>query len=85
MGWRLPIPDMGRCWQEWVDNGSFQCHDGSGRPRATDQDKLIVRSAVTALDSSLSNIRRTTCTRVPTMTIHRRLIEQNLCSYRPLY
>ncbi|GFV21302.1 HTH_Tnp_Tc3_2 domain-containing protein [Trichonephila clavipes] len=19
-----------RCWQEWVDNGRFQCHDGRG-------------------------------------------------------
>ncbi|GFW64811.1 HTH_Tnp_Tc3_2 domain-containing protein [Trichonephila clavipes] len=24
-----------RCCQEWVDNDRFQCHDGSGRPRAT--------------------------------------------------
>ncbi|GFX08750.1 transposable element Tc1 transposase [Trichonephila clavipes] len=24
-----------RCWQEWVDNGRFQRHDGSGRSRAT--------------------------------------------------
>ncbi|GFX05432.1 uncharacterized protein TNCV_1007541 [Trichonephila clavipes] len=24
-----------RCCQEWVDSGRFQCHDGSGRPRAT--------------------------------------------------
>ncbi|GFW12504.1 HTH_Tnp_Tc3_2 domain-containing protein [Trichonephila clavipes] len=23
------------CWQEWVDNGRFQRHDGSDRPRAT--------------------------------------------------
>ncbi|GFS84533.1 hypothetical protein TNCV_4606991 [Trichonephila clavipes] len=40
-----------RCWQEWVDSGSFQRHDGSGRPRATadQEDRLIVRSAVTAL------------------------------------
>ncbi|GFY06000.1 HTH_Tnp_Tc3_2 domain-containing protein [Trichonephila clavipes] len=61
---------------EWVENGRFQRHDGSGRIR--------VRSAVTASDSSLSTIRRTTRTRVSTMTIHRRLIEQNLLSYRPL-
>ncbi|GFW09465.1 HTH_Tnp_Tc3_2 domain-containing protein [Trichonephila clavipes] len=24
-----------RCWQEWVDSGRFQRHDGSGRPKAT--------------------------------------------------
>ncbi|GFT98067.1 uncharacterized protein TNCV_3362731 [Trichonephila clavipes] len=45
-----------RCWQEWVDSSRFQRHDGSGRPKATtDRDnRLTVRSAVTALDSSLS-------------------------------
>ncbi|GFU19140.1 HTH_Tnp_Tc3_2 domain-containing protein [Trichonephila clavipes] len=43
-----------RCWQEWVENCRFQRHDGSGRPRvsADREDKLIVRSAVTASDSS---------------------------------
>ncbi|GFV59881.1 transposable element Tc1 transposase [Trichonephila clavipes] len=52
-----------------VDNGRFQRHDGSGRPRFTvDQDRLIVRSAVTTLDSSLSTIRRTTRTRYPGLT-----------------
>ncbi|GFT64895.1 HTH_Tnp_Tc3_2 domain-containing protein [Trichonephila clavipes] len=62
-----------RCWQEWVDNGRFQSNDGSGRPRATTdrKDRLIVRSAVTAPDSSLSNVRRATRTQVSTMTIHR--------------
>ncbi|GFX11947.1 HTH_Tnp_Tc3_2 domain-containing protein [Trichonephila clavipes] len=76
-----------RCWQEWVARGRFQRHDSSGRPRATAdrQDRLIVRSAVTALDSSLSTVRRTTHTRVSTMNIHRRLIERNLRSYRPLH
>ncbi|GFY23907.1 HTH_Tnp_Tc3_2 domain-containing protein [Trichonephila clavipes] len=61
-------------------------HDGSGRPRVTEdqEDTLIVRSAVTAIDSSLSTIRRTTRRRVSTMYIHRRLIERNLRSYRPL-
>ncbi|GFU77499.1 HTH_Tnp_Tc3_2 domain-containing protein [Trichonephila clavipes] len=48
------------------------------------EDRLIVISAVTALDSSLSTIRRTTCRQVSTMTIHRRLIERNLRSYRLL-
>ncbi|GFV49020.1 RNase H domain-containing protein [Trichonephila clavipes] len=24
-----------RCWQEWVDSGRFQSHNGSGRPRDT--------------------------------------------------
>ncbi|GFU88902.1 HTH_Tnp_Tc3_2 domain-containing protein [Trichonephila clavipes] len=75
-----------RCWQEWVDSGKFQGHDGSGRLRATAdrEDRLIVRSAVTASNSSFSTSRRTTRTRVSTMTIHRRLIERNLRSYRPL-
>ncbi|GFU34613.1 HTH_Tnp_Tc3_2 domain-containing protein [Trichonephila clavipes] len=72
-----------RCWQEWVDNGRFQCHDGSDRPWATAdwQGRLIVRSAFTAFDSSLSTLRRTTRTRGSTMNIHRRLIERNLRSY----
>ncbi|GFV56829.1 HTH_Tnp_Tc3_2 domain-containing protein [Trichonephila clavipes] len=48
------------------------------------KDRLIVRSDVTSLDSSLSTIRRTTRTRVFTMIIHRRLIERFLLSYRPL-
>ncbi|GFX13754.1 HTH_Tnp_Tc3_2 domain-containing protein [Trichonephila clavipes] len=44
-----------RCWQEWVDKGRFQRHDGSGRPRTTadQEDRLIVRSASIARDSSL--------------------------------
>ncbi|GFX69521.1 transposable element Tcb2 transposase [Trichonephila clavipes] len=48
-----------RCWQEWVDSGRFQRHDGSGRPRVTAdrEDRLIVISAVTTPDSSLSTIR----------------------------
>ncbi|GFV52222.1 HTH_Tnp_Tc3_2 domain-containing protein [Trichonephila clavipes] len=48
-----------RCWQEWVDYGRFQRHDSSGRTRtsADQEDRLIVRSAVTALYSSLSAIR----------------------------
>ncbi|GFT32412.1 HTH_Tnp_Tc3_2 domain-containing protein [Trichonephila clavipes] len=42
-----------RCWKKWVDNGIFQYHDGSGRPWATSdqEDRLIVRSAVTTPDS----------------------------------
>ncbi|GFW54518.1 HTH_Tnp_Tc3_2 domain-containing protein [Trichonephila clavipes] len=66
-----------RCCQEWVDNGRFQRHDGIGRSRvrADQKDRFIVKSAVTALDLSLSTIRRTTRTRVSTMNIHRRLIE----------
>ncbi|GFV95664.1 hypothetical protein TNCV_2009811 [Trichonephila clavipes] len=48
-----------RGWQEWVDNGRFQRHDGSGQPRATadQEDRLIVISAVTAFDSSSSTLR----------------------------
>ncbi|GFX72476.1 HTH_Tnp_Tc3_2 domain-containing protein [Trichonephila clavipes] len=69
-----------RCWQEWVDIGRFQRHDGSGRPRAREdrEDRLIVRSAVTVPDSSLSVIRRATRTSVTFMTINKRLIERNL-------
>ncbi|GFX47409.1 HTH_Tnp_Tc3_2 domain-containing protein [Trichonephila clavipes] len=49
-----------RCWQEWVDKGKFQRHGGRGRPRTTAdwEDTLIVISAVTAPDSSLSTIKR---------------------------
>ncbi|GFX58534.1 HTH_Tnp_Tc3_2 domain-containing protein [Trichonephila clavipes] len=74
-----------RSWQEWVKNGRFRRHDGSDRPRVTAdrEDRLTVRSAVTASDSSLSTIRRTTRTRVSIMTIHIQLIEQNLRSNRP--
>ncbi|GFS89389.1 HTH_Tnp_Tc3_2 domain-containing protein [Trichonephila clavipes] len=33
-----------RYWQEWVENSSFQSHDGSGRSKATaHQDRLNVR------------------------------------------
>ncbi|GFV49847.1 transposable element Tcb1 transposase [Trichonephila clavipes] len=66
-----------RCRQEWVDSDKFQRHDGSDRPRATTdrEDRLIVSSAATAPDSSLSTIRHTTHTRVSSMTIHRRLID----------
>ncbi|GFU07290.1 SCAN domain-containing protein 3 [Trichonephila clavipes] len=76
-----------RCWQEWVvENRRSQRHDGSGQPKATAyrDDRLIVRSAVTAPDSSLSTIRRVICSRVSTMIIQRRLIERNLRSCRPL-
>ncbi|GFU31085.1 transposable element Tc1 transposase [Trichonephila clavipes] len=54
-----------RCWQEWVANGRFQRHDGSGRPRAIAdrEDRLIFISAVIAPDSSSSAIRRVTRTR----------------------
>ncbi|GFX33639.1 HTH_Tnp_Tc3_2 domain-containing protein [Trichonephila clavipes] len=76
-----------RFWQECEANGRFQRHAGSGRPRATEdrEDRLIFRSAITVSDSSLPTIRHTTPRiRVPTMTIHRQLIEQNLRSYRQL-
>ncbi|GFV64310.1 HTH_Tnp_Tc3_2 domain-containing protein [Trichonephila clavipes] len=70
-----------------LNNGRFQGHDGNGRPKTTAdrEDILIVRSGVTVLDSSLSTIRRVTRTRVSTKTIHRRLIERNLRTYRPLH
>ncbi|GFV25929.1 HTH_Tnp_Tc3_2 domain-containing protein [Trichonephila clavipes] len=75
----MSLIDVGirRSWQEWGDDGRFQHHDDSGRPRAIAdrEDRLIVRSAVTALDSSLSTIRHATRTRLPIVTIHRRLKE----------
>ncbi|GFX09807.1 HTH_Tnp_Tc3_2 domain-containing protein [Trichonephila clavipes] len=67
--WRI-VHHMGRSdaairrfWQEWVDNGRFQSHDSSGRPRATAdrEDKLIASSAVTVPDSSLSTISAHEC------------------------
>ncbi|UYV77770.1 hypothetical protein LAZ67_15002210 [Cordylochernes scorpioides] len=53
-----------RCWQEWVNNGRLQCQDGSGRSRDTTEreDRAIVRTAVTASDSTLSTIQRVTGT-----------------------
>ncbi|GFX34380.1 HTH_Tnp_Tc3_2 domain-containing protein [Trichonephila clavipes] len=66
-----------RCWQEWVGNGRFQRHDGSDRLRATTdwEGRLIVRSAATVSDLSLSIMRRATHIRVSNLTIQRRLIE----------
>ncbi|GFV34751.1 HTH_Tnp_Tc3_2 domain-containing protein [Trichonephila clavipes] len=66
---------------------SWQHHDGSGRPRAPAdrEDKLTIKSAITASESLLSTIRHATLIRVFNMTIHRWLIEQNLLAYRPLH
>ncbi|GFT25664.1 HTH_Tnp_Tc3_2 domain-containing protein [Trichonephila clavipes] len=52
--------EIRRFWLEWMGNGRFQNHDSSGRPRATAdrEGRLIVRSAVTVPDSSLSTIKR---------------------------
>ncbi|UYV84223.1 hypothetical protein LAZ67_X001577 [Cordylochernes scorpioides] len=63
-----------RCWQKWVNNGSMQRQDGSGRPRATTEreDRAIVRMAVAAPESTLSTIQRVTGTQVSKMTINRR-------------
>ncbi|GFW51556.1 HTH_Tnp_Tc3_2 domain-containing protein [Trichonephila clavipes] len=71
---------------EGVDNSIFQCQDGSGRPRATAdrEDRLVVKSAVTASASLLSTIRRAIRTQVSIMTIHRWLIDRNLRAYRAL-
>ncbi|GFV16152.1 hypothetical protein TNCV_3379161 [Trichonephila clavipes] len=43
-----------KCWQEWMKNGRFQCHDGRDRRRAKAdlEDILIVRSAVKVPDST---------------------------------
>ncbi|UYV68417.1 hypothetical protein LAZ67_5004273 [Cordylochernes scorpioides] len=75
-----------RCWQKWVNNGSMQRQDGSGRPRATTErkDRAIVRMAVAAPESTLSTIQRVTDTQVSKMTINRRLRERNLRARRPL-
>ncbi|GFU17282.1 uncharacterized protein TNCV_1854941 [Trichonephila clavipes] len=72
-----------KCLQEWVNNGRFQRHDCSGRFRAEAdrEDRLIVKSAVTAPNSLLSTIRRVARTRLSPMTIHRWLIERNLFAY----
>ncbi|UYV61580.1 hypothetical protein LAZ67_1005361 [Cordylochernes scorpioides] len=74
-----------RCWQKWVNNGSMQRQDGSGRPRATTEreDRAIVRMAVAAPESTLSTIQRVTGTQVSKMTINRRLRERNLRARRP--
>ncbi|UYV75101.1 SIM2 [Cordylochernes scorpioides] len=75
-----------RCSQKWVNNGSMQRQDGSGRPRATTEreDRAIVRMAVAAPESTLSTIQRVTGTQVSKMTINRRLKERNLRARRPL-
>ncbi|UYV82659.1 hypothetical protein LAZ67_22000420 [Cordylochernes scorpioides] len=75
-----------RCWQKWVNNGSIQRQEGSGRPRATTEreDRAIVRTAVAAPESTLSTIQRVTGTQVSKMTINRRLRERNLKARRPL-
>ncbi|UYV71394.1 hypothetical protein LAZ67_8002960 [Cordylochernes scorpioides] len=75
-----------RCWQKWVNNGSMQRQDGSGRPRATTEreDRAIVRMAVAARESTLSTNQRVTGTQVSKMTINRRLRERNLRARRPL-
>ncbi|UYV69400.1 Transposase [Cordylochernes scorpioides] len=75
-----------RCWQKWVNNGSMQRQDGSGRPRATTEreDRAIVRMAVAVPESTLSTIQRVTGTQVSKMTINRRLREWNLRARRPL-
>ncbi|GFV67849.1 hypothetical protein TNCV_926151 [Trichonephila clavipes] len=69
-----PLEDAGK--NGWT-RGKFQRHDSSGRPKAIAEreDRLIVRSAVTAPDSWLSAIIRASRTRVSSMTIHRWLIE----------
>ncbi|GFY10656.1 transposable element Tc1 transposase [Trichonephila clavipes] len=56
-----PIKDADK---NGVDGGRFQRHDGNGRHKAIEdrENRLIVGSTVTALDSSLSTIRRATHT-----------------------
>ncbi|UYV76601.1 hypothetical protein LAZ67_14001425, partial [Cordylochernes scorpioides] len=75
-----------RCWQKWVNNGSMQRQDGSGRPRATTEleDRAIVRMAVAAPESTLSTIQRVTGTQVSKMTVNRRLRARNLRDRRLL-
>ena len=47
-----------RCWQEWVNHGSTQRQEGSSRPRETteNEDRAIIRVALTTPDASLSSI-----------------------------
>ncbi|UYV82240.1 hypothetical protein LAZ67_21001434 [Cordylochernes scorpioides] len=75
-----------RCWQKWVNNGSMQRQDGSGRPRETTEreDRAIVRMAVAAPESTLSTIQRVTGTQVSKKTINRRLRVRNLRACLPL-
>ncbi|GFY01091.1 transposable element Tcb2 transposase [Trichonephila clavipes] len=82
-GWMRSLEDADK---NGADKVRFQRHDGSGQPRATTdrEGRLIVRSAISTPDSLLSTIKLATHTRVSTMTIHRRQIERNLPSYRPL-
>ncbi|GFW66452.1 hypothetical protein TNCV_3309711 [Trichonephila clavipes] len=77
-----PLEDTGKNGLTMADFSVMMVAVDLG-PKKDQEDRLIFRSAVTALDSSLSPIRCATSTRVSTMTIHRRLIERNLCSYRP--
>ncbi|UYV63148.1 hypothetical protein LAZ67_2003293, partial [Cordylochernes scorpioides] len=72
-----------RCWQEWVNNGSMQRQDGSGREERREE-RAFVRIAVAAPESTLSTIERVTGTQVSKMTINRRKRERNLRARRPL-
>ncbi|GFT51408.1 hypothetical protein TNCV_4955191 [Trichonephila clavipes] len=78
-----PLEDAAKNGWEMADFSVMMVGVDLG-PQIDRKDRLIVRSAVIVSDSSLSTIRRTTPTLVSTMIIHRRLIEQNLHSYRPL-
>ncbi|GFW61238.1 HTH_Tnp_Tc3_2 domain-containing protein [Trichonephila clavipes] len=75
-----------RCWKEWVDSGRFQRYDGSDKPRATEDWKDILICQISCHKALFIVITHQTCEplTVSTMTIHGRLIEQYLRSYRPL-
>lgn len=78
----------GRVWGKnlWINNGRFKRQNSSGRPRTTAEreGRVIVRSAISASDSSLSTIRRVIRSLISNMTIDR-LRKRNLRSYRLLY
>ncbi|UYV74897.1 Transposase, partial [Cordylochernes scorpioides] len=76
-----------RFWQKWVNNGSMQRQDGSGRPRATTERRTEQLSEWLSHSTGIHVIYHPTCdrgTQVSKMTINRRLRERNLRARRPL-
>ena len=69
-----------------MNHSRKQCQEGSSRPRETAEreDRAILRAAITTPDASLSSIVPANSASVITRTIHRRLTERRLRSWRPL-